>query len=338
MSKLSHLQEMLVTGAVNIDAVLLKLNNTGSARVKAKCNRILKNITSESSEAIEEGAVATLIASSLEPGKVKNKVTDDTVPPQIFPLSYTGITQPVGVYLDADPSTFMWFAEKVTAKGGAAGKGPDAPQPPLLNIDTSSEYPGMNEELEANEMEGKTKMAFAKMQVPPEMRNQHLLQDEDFEQKEDDDDEESTTKKELPPLPVPVEDEFTNEPSSRKNSPKSSPSVKNRKSMRNSPQNSPTTIARKSLRGSGESSPAGSSGSSPSASPKKLRNANSFTSSSKETADSDAKDEKYADSPMSKKDSPKTERKSIKGGVAPSKEAKGPNSMQEKAAKLGLYN
>ena len=39
-----------------------------------------------------------------------------------------------------------------------------------------------------------------------------------------------------------------------------------------------------------------------------------------------------------KKDSPKTERKSIKGGVAPSKEAKGPNSMQEKAAKLGLYN
>lgn len=335
MSKLSHLQEMLVGGEVNIDHLLLRLNNTGSARVKAKCNRILKNITSESTEAIEEGAVATLIASSLEPGKVKNKVTDDTVPPEIFPLSYTGIKQPVGVYLDADPSTFMWFAEKVTAKGGAAGKGPDAPQPPLLNIDTSSEYPGMNEELEANEMEGKTKMAFAKMQVPPEMRNQHLLQDEDFEQKEDDDDEESTTKKEVP-APLPAEDEYLNEQNSTKNSPKSSPSVKNRKTIRNSPQSSPNTLSRKSLRGSGESSPANSSGSSPVASPKKVRNSNSFTSNSKE---SDSKDEKHADSPMAKKDSPKNDRKSMsKGVVAPSKEVKGPNSMQEKAAKLGLYN
>ena len=346
MSKVSQLQEMLVAGVVNIDAVLMKLNNTGSARVKAKCNRILKNITSESSEAIEEGAVATLIASSLEPGKVKNKVTDDTVPPQIFPLSYVGIKQPA-CSIDKDPTTLMWFVEKIIAKGGAAGKGPEAPQPPLINIDTSSEYPGMNEELEANEMEGKTKMAFAKMQVPPEMRNQHLLQDEDFDHKDDEEEDEESQKKVTLNVPV-SEDENQDDNGStrsRRNSPKSSPTIKTRKSLRNSPQNSPLAspnATRKSGRGSSaESSPVGSAISSPTANGKKgrLSRTESFTGDK----ESDSKEEKgEANSPMSKKDSPKVaERKSmIKASVAPpkeTKEAKGAN-LGEKAAKLGLYN
>ena len=37
------------------------------------------------------------------------------------------------------------------------------------------------EELDAGDTEGKTKMAFAKMQVPNELRGQYLLDDKDFE-------------------------------------------------------------------------------------------------------------------------------------------------------------
>jgi hypothetical protein len=49
-----------------------------------------------------------------------------------------------------------------------------------MSIDGSSEYPSMAEELDAGEIEGKTKMAFAKMQVPQNVKESHLLSDTDF--------------------------------------------------------------------------------------------------------------------------------------------------------------
>ena len=65
-------------------------------------------------------------------------------------------------------------------KGGAAGKGPEPPEPPVMSTDGSAQYPNMMEELDGGESEGKTKMAFAKMQIPSNLREAYLLHDQDF--------------------------------------------------------------------------------------------------------------------------------------------------------------
>jgi hypothetical protein len=78
------------------------------------------------------------------------------------------------------PTDAQWFEKVKVTNGGAAGKGPDPPEPPTMTIDGSSEYPNMAEELDAGEIEGKTKMAFAKMQVPQNVKESHLLSDTDF--------------------------------------------------------------------------------------------------------------------------------------------------------------
>lgn len=41
----------------------------------------------------------------------------------------------------------LWFQRVVVSKGGAAGKGPDPPEPPSMFVDGSQEYPNMAEEV-----------------------------------------------------------------------------------------------------------------------------------------------------------------------------------------------
>lgn len=48
----------------------------------------------------------------------------------------------------------------------------------------------MAEEVDSGEVEGKTKMAFAKMQIPPNLKSSYLLNDADFVLKNDDTEEE----------------------------------------------------------------------------------------------------------------------------------------------------
>lgn len=110
----------------------------------------------------------------------------------------------------------LWFQHIVVSKGGAAGKGPEPPEPPSMTVDGSQEYPNMAEEVtvaiqqmnfysmstqnaylckyvqvDGGEVEGKTKMAFAKMQVPYPFKEQFLLTDDDFKVKSDKDEEET---------------------------------------------------------------------------------------------------------------------------------------------------
>ena len=69
-----------------------------------------------------------------------------------------------------------------------SGKGPDTPGPPEFSIDSTNQYSFMSIELETNESENKTKMAFAKMQTPKEFRDKFILKDEDFRIRSSDDD------------------------------------------------------------------------------------------------------------------------------------------------------
>jgi hypothetical protein len=59
----SSRQGLLDAGA---DRILLKISQTENPKLKANCSRSLKNLSSDATETIEEGAVAALIAMSLE--------------------------------------------------------------------------------------------------------------------------------------------------------------------------------------------------------------------------------------------------------------------------------
>jgi uncharacterized secreted protein with C-terminal beta-propeller domain len=59
----SSRQGLLDAGA---DRILFKISQTENPKLKANCSRSLKNLSSDATETIEEGAVAALIAMSLE--------------------------------------------------------------------------------------------------------------------------------------------------------------------------------------------------------------------------------------------------------------------------------
>lgn len=114
-------------------------------------------------------------------GKLKNQSSDEFTHPDVKPQKEKGIPAPSCLgEISTNPTEAQWFEKVKVTNGGAAGKGPDPPEPPAMTIDGSSEYPNMAEELDAGEIEGKTKMAFAKMQVPQNVKESHLLSDTDF--------------------------------------------------------------------------------------------------------------------------------------------------------------
>lgn len=85
-----------------------------------------------------------------------------------------------------------WVIQVEIAKGDSAGRGPPPPEPPTMETESSVDHPSVVEELDSGETEGKTKMAFAKMQIPFELRDSYLFDDRDFEVRDDDASEESS--------------------------------------------------------------------------------------------------------------------------------------------------
>jgi hypothetical protein len=176
ISKVASAREFLTAPSVQLDRVLIQLSGSESPKIKANVNRAYKNLNADLNEAIEEGAVANLIAMSLE-GKLKNQSSDEFVHPTLE--DDDTLLDPLR---DFDSSILMdsWYAKVTVTKGGAAGKGPEPPEPPAMSTDGSAQYPNMMEELDGGEADGKTKMSFAKMQIPTSMKDQHIMTDSDF--------------------------------------------------------------------------------------------------------------------------------------------------------------
>ena len=183
LSKFPLSRDFLSTPAVNADVLATKLAAGENAKLKANANRLLKNLQSDANEAIEEGAVAALIAISLE-GKVQRaKVSTDMIPPTINDVG-ASVSLDCGVSL-FDVSKYSWYLEKEVTMGGAAGRGPGLPEPPIME-GSSEQYAQFSvEELDSSELEGKAKMSFAKMQIPDAVRTQHLMVDDDFDVKDE---------------------------------------------------------------------------------------------------------------------------------------------------------
>ncbi len=176
ISKVATAREFLTGPSVQLDRVLIQLSGSESAKIKANVNRAYKNLNADLNEAIEEGAVANLIAMSLE-GKLKNQSSDEFAHPILE--DEDTLLDPLK---DFDSSSLMdrWYAKVSVTKGGAAGKGPEPPEPPAMSTDGSAQYPNMMEELDGGEADGKTKMSFAKMQIPTSLKEQYLMTDSDF--------------------------------------------------------------------------------------------------------------------------------------------------------------
>ena len=204
-----------------VDRLLLKLSQGDSAKVKSNCSRALKNLSSDASETIEEGAVAALIAMSLEvcyfiyvyqfvfgfiyhfvaqfpyvsifiliecykcQGKNRTKGGDELITPEIKKLTIKIYGPPSSVNDKVEAVCWRQASERI--KGGAAGRGPLPPEVPIMSTESVSNYPLSSiDELEtAVESEGKTKMAFAKMFVPADLKDSFLFTDHDFDVTDD---------------------------------------------------------------------------------------------------------------------------------------------------------
>ncbi len=67
-------------------------------------------------------------------------------------------------------------------KSDAAGRGPPAPEPPAMITESSVDHPSTVDDLDSGENEStRTKMSFAKMQTPYELRDSYGFDDRDFE-------------------------------------------------------------------------------------------------------------------------------------------------------------
>mmetsp|Transcript_140 Transcript_140/g.244 ORF Transcript_140/g.244 Transcript_140/m.244 type:complete len:1557 (-) Transcript_140:144-4814(-) len=177
----SSRQFLLEAGA---DRILLKLSQSDNPKLKANCSRSLKNLSSDASETIEEGAVAALIAMSLE-GKSSNKNAEDLEEPEIRRHEATtfGPLRPLaGDSIDEGIDPTPWKMKVEVSKGDCAGRGPPAPEPPNMNSESSVDHPSTVDDLDSGENDvARTKMAFAKMQTPYELRDSYGFDDRDFE-------------------------------------------------------------------------------------------------------------------------------------------------------------
>ena len=177
---------MLSRPPVSLDIHLLRVSAMEEPRLKANCARALKNMTSDSTEAIEEGAVAALIAMSLEGKSKGNKVSDELAAPVIAP--YKKDTAPACFDDSPDWANYVHVLPKMVAEGGESDTDIAHPAAPIV-ADANEEMAFPVEDLDGSEAEGRAKMAFAKMQVPVDVREQALLRDEDFNVKEEELDE-----------------------------------------------------------------------------------------------------------------------------------------------------
>jgi hypothetical protein len=183
LSKFPASRDYLET-PVNLSASVADLSKTDNAKLKANVARLQKNLQSDVNEAIEEGAVAALIAVSLEGKAQRQKAGNEMRIPEIMPVG-APIKLNCGVET-FDGSPYLFHIEKEVVAGGAAGKGPELPEPPAMEVSGKTYAQFSVDELDGGEVEGKAKMSFAKMQIPSEVKTLHLFVDADFDIKEDD--------------------------------------------------------------------------------------------------------------------------------------------------------
>ncbi|CAE7744406.1 unnamed protein product, partial [Symbiodinium microadriaticum] len=186
LSKMPSSRQFLVEA--DADRILLKLSHIDNAKLQTNCSRSRKNLSSDAAETIEVGAVQSLIAMSLE-GKSSSKNTEDIEEPEIRKhddASFGNLRLYEQDEMDSGVDCTPWRMDVPIFKGDSAGRGPAAPEPPNMTTESSVDHPSTIEDLDAGESDvARTKMAFAKMQTPFELRDSYGFDDRDFEVREE---------------------------------------------------------------------------------------------------------------------------------------------------------
>lgn len=185
-----------------VDKLLQRLITSQNSKTKTLSGNALKNLSSDANESIEEGAVAALISMSLEGKGLAGKSDDNFIPPVIAKADAKQSSVPTSFDNTAlskyTVSTAPWHLEKEATPGDFASKGPPAPEPPELSSENSADFPSMIEDLDAGETEGRTKMSFAKMQVPSEVRNAYLFDEQEYDIRKTGEEEEAAAEESKP--------------------------------------------------------------------------------------------------------------------------------------------
>ena len=185
LSKVPQTRQRLLDVGVELLVVKVQGIFADDESMVANCTRSLKNLSSDSAEAIEEGTVAALIARSLE-GKVK-KISDQSKPASIDPIDMKPLGPPACISEDVSTVRSAWSVTYTSVLAGDSGKGPAPPKPPQM-LESSEGTGSISSKLieEFDEVPaGTTKMAFAKMQVPQELQRNSHLAEEDFDLREE---------------------------------------------------------------------------------------------------------------------------------------------------------
>jgi hypothetical protein len=119
-----------------------------------------------------------------------NQNDDEYDPPAILKLQVNKSEIPKSVdstpLVNFEVPSHPWIKSTPAVTGDFATKGPSPPEPPTMVSESTGNYPSMVDDLDAGDMEGRTKMAFAKMQTPAELRESYVFDDTDFDAQQDD--------------------------------------------------------------------------------------------------------------------------------------------------------
>lgn len=75
-----------------------------------------------------------------------------------------------------------WTTQITVFIAGAAGRGPPAPEAEQMSTESSIDHPSVIDDLDTGDSEAvRTKMTFAKMQAPAELRDSYIFDDRDFD-------------------------------------------------------------------------------------------------------------------------------------------------------------
>jgi hypothetical protein len=186
LSKIPEARDMLLEAG--LDGDLDKIPIQDNPQLKTNVNRAVKNLASNAAETLEEGTISSLIAMSLE-GK-KSQLKEDVIPFEARPQEYKLSTPPVFFHEDGDFSIYATYRTTyIPQLGGSAGKGPPAPDPPIMDSEDADAFKTADFEKEREaEMfveERKSKMSFAKMKIPDELKTTFVLTDVDFKREEE---------------------------------------------------------------------------------------------------------------------------------------------------------
>jgi hypothetical protein len=128
----------------------------------------------------------TRFLSTLRQGKASNKNAEDIEIPNISKIRNISFgdlkSNPDEDTISSGIDSTPWQMKVELWKGDAAGRGPPAPEPPTMTTESSVDHPSTVDDLDAGDGDSaRTKMAFAKMQTPFELRDSYGFDDRDFE-------------------------------------------------------------------------------------------------------------------------------------------------------------